>query len=141
LRSHKLLADTDGRVLVSANSAEQDLSFSSFGVEKPQIPFHCQRYGRRPVFRAYVQSDGAIGFSEKAMHLLVLANEVRMALGVLNWVTRRDDLRGVRSKDLEHRFFIVVLYGGQDSFARFFRLRKCFLTLLLTCGIDGKARE
>src|SRR4029077_17498869 len=119
----------------------QNLSFSCFRVEKPQIPFHCQRYGRGPVFRAYVQSDGAIGFSEKAMHLLVLANEVRMALGVLNWVTRRDDLRGVRSKDLEDRFFIVVLYGRQDSLARFFRRRKCLLTFLLSCGIDGKACE
>lgn len=109
LRSHKFLADTDCRVLVAAYSAEQDLSLPRFGVEKPQIPFFCQRYRCGPVFCPDVQSDGAIRFFEEAVHLLVLAHEVRVALGVLDSVTRRHDLPGVRSENLERRFFIVVL--------------------------------
>src|SRR5580658_6088542 len=120
LRSHKLLADTDGRVLVAAYSAEQDLHLSGLGVEKPGIAFHPERNWCGPVFSANIQHDGAVGLFYEAVHLLVLAREIGVVLGVLGRVTRRDDVLRIRSENSEHRFFIVVLRCGHQSLARLF---------------------
>jgi hypothetical protein len=120
LRSHKLLANTNGRKFVPANAAEQDFHLSGLGVEIPGSAFHRERNRCGPIFRANVHHDGSIGLFHEAVHLLVFARELGVVLGVLGRVTRRDDVVGIRSENFEHRFFIVVPRRGHQSLARLF---------------------
>ena len=68
------------------------------------------------------------------MHFLISPDEISAALGVLGFVSRRDDLLTVRSQDFEHRFFVVALRGIDERCARVLRRWKCLLARLLRYG-------
>jgi hypothetical protein len=61
-------------------------------------------------------------------------------VGVVDFVSRRDDLLFSRAEDFEHSFLVVTLRSRDEGFARVLRRRERFLTLLLRKGTGEKAR-
>ena len=109
LRRHEFLANPDGRYFIPANSPVQNFLLARLGVEIPRIAFVDERYGRGPILCANVQDSGSIRFLHQTVHFLISLYEIRAALGVLGFVSRRNDLLSVGSEYFEHRFFVVIL--------------------------------
>ena len=120
-RRHELLANTNGRYFIPANSPEQNLFLARIGVEIPRITFVDEGYGRGPILRTDVQNNSSIRFFHQPVHFLVSLYEISAVLSIFGFVTRRDDLLSVWSEDIEHPFFVIISHCGDECVARFRR--------------------
>src|SRR5580700_2413816 len=136
-RRHQLLANTNRRYLILANSPEQNFLLARVGVEVPRVaPVH-QRYRRGPILRADIQRSRSVRFFHQTVHFLIFPREIRAALGVLGFVSRRDDLLSVWPENIQHRFFFAAAYRREECAARALRRWKGLLTRLLRYGARG----
>src|SRR5271157_2064120 len=132
LRVSKSITHTNGRQLVLANAAEEDLLHASFGVEVPGAGgVLLQRNGERPVFGAKDQGLVSVDLFGPAIHLLIAPGKEIPAVLVLHLVAGGDDADGRRSENGLHRCLVRRFHGFVERLASVLRIGEGLLPGLL----------
>src|SRR5208282_4534320 len=87
-----LLAHANGGDLIPADSPVQDFSLACRGVEIPGAISLDDRYRHRPILGANIQSE-SIRLFHQTVHFVISPDEISAVLGILGFVSGRDDFR------------------------------------------------